>query len=443
MAGPIQYLPCLRPGLRLVPAAQAGEHSVVRADGKAVRMPNRFVALLLLCDGTRAAREIAERASVGGGEVAAELVVKLAEQMAAHEVVDLVPRVREVETWGEPRHACQTCGASCEHHLIGPLPAERVAQITRDHARLAEHVPRLRHQPPLMPMPDGEGEALAVIDGRCVFLGDDRLCLLHGHFGAQAKPLTCQTFPIASVEAEGEIRVGVQPSCYTLHRTFREGPRVTAEALSEGDLGYRTPASSVALPALGRSIAATPMEEEATLLGWLAEPDLTLAELFARVAGAPPARPPRVALPLDKAEALHRLLVGVARGRVAEMAAHRAPTVHHGHTWAMFSALAALEAVAPDLTLPPPHRAFVMFAIGQGVFVRETGRLPAPRLGALVLALGALVAVQVAPPGQEEEISDGFAQAMIAWNRRFVVGVAFAELFAGPEAIEALLGGWR
>lgn len=443
MAGPIQYLPRTRPELRLLPAEQTGEHSIVRTDGKAVRMPNRFVALLLLCDGTRSARQVAELATVGGAPIPTELVVKLAEQMAAHGVVELLPRARAVATFGDPRQSCEACGASCEHHLIGPLSPERIAQIERDHGRLVATVPRLATQPALMPMPDGEGQALNVVDGRCVFLGEDRLCLLHRHFGPASKPLTCQTFPIASVETGAELRVGIQPSCYQWHRTFLVGAPVTASSLSEEDLGYRTPSASVALPPLGTPIAATPLEEEARLLRWLSAPDLTLAELLARLAGASPSTPPRSLVPAARAELLRRVLQRAGRRQLDAMDGHRTDTVHHGHTHALFAGLAQMATFDPDLTLPERHRAFVMSAIGQGVFIRETGRLPAPRLGALVLTLGAVVARQLAPPPSgADTIDDAFAWPMIAWNRRFVIGEAFLELFETPEDLGQLLTDW-
>lgn len=50
-------------------------------------------------------------------------------------------------------------------------------------------------------------------DGSCVFLRSDGLCRIHAEFGSDAKPITCQTFPLQIVAHEQQAVVTMRRAC--------------------------------------------------------------------------------------------------------------------------------------------------------------------------------------------------------------------------------------
>jgi len=71
------------------------------------------------------------------------------------------------------------------------------------------------------PLVDG---ALRRVDGRCVFLGEDKMCRIHARFGAEKKPLVCRFFPRRALIAGDAVRVGADPGCTSTWKTWRDGP---------------------------------------------------------------------------------------------------------------------------------------------------------------------------------------------------------------------------
>src|SRR5258708_4535590 len=98
------------------------------------------------------------------------------------------------------QHTCRMCAHSCRNYdvmlteqearrlslplwreLIEPLPAEMplvVLDTTTNQYTLNKRA-----------------------DGRCVFLGDDNLCVIHKEAGVEVKPTVCQFFPFHAVQA--------------------------------------------------------------------------------------------------------------------------------------------------------------------------------------------------------------------------------------------------
>lgn len=437
----IQLLPKVRDGLQLMPASQPGEHLIVRTDGKAVRMANRFIGILLACDGTRSDRNVAELVSdPQTPPIPESLVTKLVEQMTANGITERVPRVRPVVVLGDPHHSCRACGLSCEHHIVGPLAPDFIHQLTLNHRLLTPLHPRLLSQPPLMPMPDGQGYALNVVNNRCVFLDDDKLCLLHKHLGEDTKPLTCRTFPIVVIAAEDEIRVGLQPTCYELHQSFTDGPPLAETPILNGSATQRPPSPQTSLPPIPGAPASTPCDEEAILIAWASDPDVTPIEFFARLLGLPSQTPSRQALPTHTVQRLLHLLSTV--GHTFVDADETSDSLYALRLHTLLAGLCALNNsphLAP-LLLPPLHTRFAMFTIAQGLFSRCGAQLPSPRFAALTLTLGVFAAALTSPPNLPDTIDDAFAHTLVAWNRCFLLTGHDAEtLFGVPFDLTASL----
>lgn len=154
------------------------------------------------------------------------------------------------------RHACLACGGSCHGIQVPVLGDEERQRVERLAAELGVAEPIV------------EGR-LRRVDGHCVFLGEDRLCTLHRVFGGASKPRLCQQYPLIVLRADGEVRVGLDPTCYTAIQTWRDGPEVPEGAAV---------ATRVDLP---------PAEQawESRFLDLVEEPDATVAGLLSQLTG--------------------------------------------------------------------------------------------------------------------------------------------------------------
>lgn len=155
------------------------------------------------------------------------------------------------------RHACLACGGSCHGVQVPVLGDEERARIQRLGALLGVADPVV-------------DKHLRWTDGHCVFLDEARRCTLHSRFGSESKPRLCQQYPLIVVRADGELRVGVDPTCYTAVQTWRDGPE-----LPEG----AAVASRVDLP---------PDQQawESRFLDQIEEPQANIAGLLALLTGA-------------------------------------------------------------------------------------------------------------------------------------------------------------
>lgn len=154
------------------------------------------------------------------------------------------------------RHACLACGGSCHGVQVPVLGEEERARIVRLGAELGVPDPVVANH-------------LRWTDGHCVFLDEARRCTLHSRFGGESKPRLCQQYPLIVVRADGELRVGVDPTCYTAVQTWRDGPE-----LPEG----AAVASRIDLP---------PDQQawEARFLDQVEEPDASVARLLGLLTG--------------------------------------------------------------------------------------------------------------------------------------------------------------
>jgi Fe-S-cluster containining protein len=99
----------------------------------------------------------------------------------------------------DARFTCSMCGSCCGGQNVGPVSAEKVASLKPKFPILRERTGVKK--PFFMDVPvtvDGTTVERTICQsskGACVFLGEDRLCTIHGEFGGEAKPNVCQVFP--------------------------------------------------------------------------------------------------------------------------------------------------------------------------------------------------------------------------------------------------------
>ena len=285
----------------------------------------------------------------------------------------------QIRTRGPLRHACQLCSGSCQGvhvRLVGP-DAERVTKLAA----------KLDVSDPLV-----EGK-LRFSGGRCVFLGTDGLCRLHAQFGAEAKPKVCQQYPIVATRTEsGEVRVGIDPGCYTSSSTWRDGPEVAEESLV---------VTKMVLPPDQAAI-------EARLLQLMELPGLTIPHLAAALTGM---RPTPGALPRGYAARwASRLVAADIPGLLTS--SDTAPKMRSAFA-PLLELLTWLEADTPptEWTLPADVDAYAVDAIARLVHLRLLASIPTLQ-GAALLAVGGAVAIGWSTPDPS-----AFGAAFASWCR--------------------------
>lgn len=298
------------------------------------------------------------------------------------------------------RHECHRCGAMCQGKVVH-LHASEVEQVRGQAADLGLADPV-------------EDDRLRQDGGRCVFLGQDNLCRIHGLWGAEAKPKVCQQAPLVALRTESEVRVAVEPGCLHTWRSWRDGPELTPGAL--------------VLTAVPLDRRMLPLEEAVVdLLG----PGATVASALASLAGRQ--APPAGGLHDGFAERLcTRLRVLGLRERLS----------HPETSPALRAALDPLAALLPTLDVPrpwpvlnPEADAFAVEVARRTVYLRLVTGLPYPPAAALLVLCGA-VACAWATPTMER-----FGPALSAWSRLVRNPANVGALLPTAASLESLLRG--
>lgn len=144
-------------------------------------------------------------------------------------------------TWDIPadaRFSCQQCAGCCYRWHVYLTPEEQARLMPQD---WAAHSPRLAGVKLFeeFPAPSGKGARavrLARVDGACVFLEPDSLCLIHKLQGIEAKPGPCQQYPYHFAGTPRGVNVSVDFACSAV--LADEGPLLT-EALNDVEGAYR------------------------------------------------------------------------------------------------------------------------------------------------------------------------------------------------------------
>ncbi len=158
---------------------------------------------------------------------------------------------------GPVRHACHRCGTCCTGWRVRLADAAEREVVVRQAAILGVEEPIV----------DG---ALRRVDGRCAFLGDDKMCRIHARFGMEKKPLVCRFFPRRSLIAGDAVRIGADPGCTSSWKTWKDGPLM--------DLAPMPSPRSEAFPA---DLVAS----EEGLVGLAGAPGMTVAMLVGVIVG--------------------------------------------------------------------------------------------------------------------------------------------------------------
>jgi Fe-S-cluster containining protein len=309
----------------------------------------------------------------------------------------------------QPRHACHACGNCCYGHKIRLVGPEEQARIEDCGQKLGVE----------NPVEDG---VLRAVDGHCVFLGKDRLCDIHRAFGGEVKPLVCQQYPIRVSVAEDGLRVGIDPGCTSVWRSWRDGPAIAVDtALAPHDIRMPEGADGAG----------------EALLSMAQHPAMTVSRLLWIISGGqPPMRSAGDPLPpgfasrvLDRARAL-RLRRFIDDDSLGE--GIRAPLLHVAE-W-----VEALEDGATPVwlgQLAPELDAFVMECVRSSLFMR-LGDDDMPTVGHVTLLLaGALVC------GWADPTPERFGPAMSTWARASRYRAFWQGFFPRPETMQWLATG--
>ncbi len=109
--------------------------------------------------------------------------------------------------------ACHNSGRCCEDFWEIPLDETSLARLKQ--LPLSNLSPSFSDPAQYSEMSAGPkaGLSLRRVNGRCIFLDSARRCLIHAHFGAAAKPQTCQDFPFRYIRTPRGIFVGMSMAC--------------------------------------------------------------------------------------------------------------------------------------------------------------------------------------------------------------------------------------
>ncbi len=292
------------------------------------------------------------------------------------------------------RHACLGCGRSCVGVNVRAIDDDEAARMTELGAQLG--------------VADvWEDGRLRRVDDACVFLGADRLCRVHGAFGADAKPWACRQYPVVAVHTEAGPRVAIDPGCYLHALTWRtaepaalgrlRGGKVELSAAAAADearvLAQFTEAASLAAALRGLVDADGPLPASwrAEVARWATSADLE--PVFA-LPGLGPA----------VGEALRPALARWARGEPSDAVA------------------------AED---------WLVDAVRRAVALRGLSALGSPSVAALLLGVGATLA---GGAGDERAAGEAFAAWFRALRTRPLVSALLPDAAALGRWLAALRG---
>ena len=249
-------LPGLRPGVVMVGEGDDAEIRDLQL-GQVVKLGEVASIIVALLDGTRDAEALLNDAGRALGEELNPMgLVELLQALDRRALLD-TPRARVVVAQGLVRadiaalqrlakrskilraydagkeagggietlrmadgsaFACHSCNRCCsEQHLLGPLTRTERDVILEGFDALDDHTGSDPSN--FIPLPTAASEPVYLLrprDGRCSYLGPDRLCRVHRDLGEHAKPAVCRMFPYRAVRTPTGWDVGMSLSCPTV-----------------------------------------------------------------------------------------------------------------------------------------------------------------------------------------------------------------------------------
>lgn len=260
------------------------------------------------------------------------------------------------------------------------------------------------------PVVDGQ---LRQVDGRCVFLLGDQRCAIHAAFGGDAKPLVCRQFPFVRIDADGEVREGVDPASHAWAVSRLTGPLLVPPATLPARLAPLPPEQRLA---------------EAALLAAIDAPGATLASTVNRLCG----RPASGALPADIAARWHQRLRAASLVRLLDRS--EVGPLHRQSLAPLLDALQASPTPSP-VALPPDAERIALALVREVVALRLVSRSPLVALTGLTLLLGATSLAGVAADVR------AFQVGLATWCRVIRAPMVLTALFPNPEALRWVVVG--
>jgi len=251
-------------------------------------------------------------------------------------------------------------------------------------------------------------------DGRCAFLDGLNACQIHRTYGAQAKPMICQQYPLVLLRTESGTRTGIDPGCYSAYAT-RDGPPVEiADSMMWSEVHYDAPTQRM----------------EAALAALLTHPERRYDQVIRALAGAP-----GNGLPSGFGE---RLVQVLSQEAIAIASAHPSagPSVRGGLA-PVLAALPRWRAEGPpSREVPEALQLWGLDVAHRTVWLRLCPRMPSPMIAALLSLCGTLVAHWISD-GKE----DPFVHTHAAWSRAMRSPMFWGRIFPDPDAVSWLLLG--
>jgi len=155
------------------------------------------------------------------------------------------------------RHGCVACGACCHGTDVGPLTDDDVARVAA--IDWAPHLPPdVRREDWIVEVPqsvikpgasDAPVRLMGHRHGRCVFLGADKLCVIHKVHGASTKPTICRQFPYTFTRTPRGVDVSFSMECRAWWTAKQAGrPPEEDEAQIRALLAERAPVLVLPVP---------------------------------------------------------------------------------------------------------------------------------------------------------------------------------------------------
>ena len=136
---------------------------------------------------------------------------------------------------GDLVHGCVACGSCCMGTDIGPLTDADLARLegASDEHRWGDVLPRgvEDYRTPVR----YEGHTITLMartHDRCVFLDEDKLCLVHKVAGAATKPTICRQFPYTFTRTPDGVDVSFSMECRAWHRARAAGRPIAEQEAS-------------------------------------------------------------------------------------------------------------------------------------------------------------------------------------------------------------------
>ena len=112
------------------------------------------------------------------------------------------------------QHACQACGSCCSATDVGPIPRAVADEILK--VDWTRHIDGLERKEDVFRRGSHEGREIlltAMRHDQCIFLGSDKLCLVHKTIGMAKKPTPCRQFPYVFARTGDRVSVSLQMEC--------------------------------------------------------------------------------------------------------------------------------------------------------------------------------------------------------------------------------------